>query len=142
MKDFCNVAEKDCIRLIVAQDLKESGIDVDANNFSNLTCINTSQNSNFFNNSATNHHHHRHYHHNQNRHNNSTISHLSHHHHLATNNNLLNTSAMNPKSGASTTSSNDPSQLDSKQSRLFGVELRRVEMVNLTVNEQLLTVPL
>jgi hypothetical protein len=32
MKDFCQAADKDCIRLIVAQDLKESaGIDIDTN---------------------------------------------------------------------------------------------------------------
>lgn len=30
MRDFCNVAERDCIRLIVAQDLKENGIDLDS----------------------------------------------------------------------------------------------------------------
>jgi hypothetical protein len=30
MRDFCAVAERDCIRLIVAQDLKESGIDLDS----------------------------------------------------------------------------------------------------------------
>jgi len=30
-RDFTNVAEKDCVRLIIAQDLKEFGIDVDAN---------------------------------------------------------------------------------------------------------------
>ena len=32
MRDFCNVAERDCIRLIVAQDLKENGIDLDSQN--------------------------------------------------------------------------------------------------------------
>jgi hypothetical protein len=32
MKDFCQAADKDCIRLILAQDLKESaGIDIDTN---------------------------------------------------------------------------------------------------------------
>jgi uncharacterized FlaG/YvyC family protein len=31
MKDFCNVAERDSIRLIIAQDLKENGFDLEAN---------------------------------------------------------------------------------------------------------------
>jgi hypothetical protein len=34
MRDFCNVAERDCIRLIVAQDLKENGIDLDSQHHS------------------------------------------------------------------------------------------------------------
>ena len=30
MRDFCNVSDRDCVRLIVAQDLRESGIDIDS----------------------------------------------------------------------------------------------------------------
>jgi hypothetical protein len=149
MKDFCNVAERDYIRLIVAQDLRESGIDVDssslggAGNFSssNMTSINMS-------------------------HNNSHISHDRHH--LSTNNNLLNTSlSTNPTSILSNSKhsyhhanmdmmimnhnnghdshlmgSNANATTHSCSTRTFGLDFKQLEMVNLTCNEQLLNVPM
>lgn len=94
MRDFSNVAEKDCVRLIIAQDLKEYGIDVDANlggGLGNLSCTNavnnTTTNANFgyhYQSSASNnkttcqqhssfHHHHHHHNHSLN------TPHCSHH---------------------------------------------------------------
>lgn len=136
MKDFCNVAERDCIRLIIAQDLKESGIDVDSSNLGNFsTTINSSYSTN--NNSHNCHHHHHHHH---------------HHHrglHLSTNNNILNTSITNTSSANNNflNKSNNidlNNQHDSQiitSTRVFGIDLNKLEMVNITVNEQYLTVP-
>ena len=63
LRDFSNVAEKDCVRLIIAQDLKEFGIDVDTNlggGLGNLTTINQSsshRNSSNLNGTSSSHFH-------------------------------------------------------------------------------------
>ena len=146
MKDFCNVPERDCIRLIVAQDLKESGIDIDSSTFSggNMTSINTSHNQSSHNfNTLSSHHHGRHA------------------HYLSTNNNLLNTSLNTPANtmckhhhyhshhhnNTNTLDSNHDSQLSSNatttscSTRTFGIGLKQLEMINITINEQILSVP-
>ena len=46
MRDFCSTADKDCIRLIVAQDLKESGIDIDSSGLANFSSLQNTTNGN------------------------------------------------------------------------------------------------
>ena len=155
MRDFCNAADRDCIRLIVAQDLKECGIDVDASNFST---INTSHSTNSNNNNSCINHYHNHHSHSHSHHilntsgiNNSNINHNYFHNtsecnifcffwvswalidflFLATNN-----------SDTTTSNQHDSQLVITSPNKIFGVNIRQLEMVNLTINEQLLTVPM
>ena len=141
MKDFCNVAERDCIRLIVAQDLKESGIDIDSSslNTGNFSSNNMTTSINMS-------------------HNQSHLS--SHHHYLSTNKNLLNTSLSSNQTNTLNSkyyhhhhgdlnSQHDSQLLFSSSNatatmcstKTFGIELRSLEMVNITCNDQILSVP-
>jgi hypothetical protein len=136
MRDFCNVADRDSIRLIVAQDLKESGIDIDSSNLANLTST--------FNMSS----------HNQSLFQQKTNSQQqqvlgSNNNILNTSNNLLFQSKMLTQQGGKQ-SNNDLKQSEndshlgsnSNGGRIFGVNLKQLELVNINVNEQLLSVPI
>lgn len=130
MRDFCNVAERDCIRLIVAQDLKESGIDVDSSNLGNFSTNMTQMNSSFSHNQS----------HQSNRNN-----------FLATNKNILNISNSNYLNSSNYKLSNNSVQSDLLSSnhdshlnppgKVFGLELRSLEMVSINLEEQILTIP-
>jgi hypothetical protein len=136
MRDFCASTDRDCIRLIVAQDLKESGIDVDSqcanttiNNVNGSNINNSNNNNNKNNNDKNNHYNHHHHHH--------LVNAVHHHHQLVSNNstnNQANTSTHHVHSN-----SNDDT--NNKSTRVFGVTLRQLEMVNITLNEQVLSVP-
>lgn len=131
MRDFCNVAERDCIRLIVAQDLKESGIDVDSSNLGNFSSNMTHMNSSFTHNQS---------HHQSNRNN-----------FLATNKNILNTSNSNYLNSSNYKLNNNSVQSDLMNSnhdshlnppgKVFGIELRNLEMASINLDEQILTIP-
>ena len=191
MRDFCNSTDRDCIRLIVAQDLKESGIDVDASNLANFSAIqnttqsNSNQSYNLLgsskhanmssNNSNTSHHHHHH----SSSNSNSNHTHNSSHTHSSKASQMLNTSGVhNTTSGggggtgnsnffhhnssnhnfnifqansssatANSSSKNTETTLSSQHdsqlvgTKVFGVGLKQIEMVNLVINDQTLTVP-
>ena len=172
MKDFCNAAERDCIRLIVAQDLKESGIDVETNlgggggggasnnslyrasaNTSinsknsasgnlintisgNSSCSSSSQPSSsqsYFSSSSSSKHH-------SSKNNTTTAGNTSNlviftagmvGNESATAANLHHHSLHHDSNSSSTTCSN----------RIFGLHLTQLEMVTLSVNDQLLSVP-
>ncbi|CAF0912481.1 unnamed protein product, partial [Brachionus calyciflorus] len=132
MRDFCNVAERDCIRLIVAQDLKESGIDVDSSNLGNFSSNMTQMNTSYTHNQS---------HHQSNRTNflsiNKNILNTS-----SSNSNYLNSSSTNYKLANNTTGQSDMIlNHDSQPGRVFGVELRNLEMATINLNEQILTIP-
>lgn len=184
MRDFCSTADKDCIRLIVAQDLKESGIDVDSNlsSIQNATANNGNTSyitSNKHSNSHHTHNSHHHGHVNSNAastnmtasskmlntsglHNSTNGNHFFHN--TSNNFNLFqsvskncssitstsassNANNMNSNANANTNSTNNTNSEVSMDNQLnasakvFGVNLKQIEMVNLIVNEQTLTVP-
>lgn len=166
MRDFSNVAEKDCVRLIIAQDLKEYGIDVDANlggGLGNLSCSNATNTNNFgyhFQTSKNSCQQHNSYHHHNHNHSLNT-HHCSHHtfslfhpsssnkHHNKSNisTNLISDLNSNSSSGSCTcriNSNQHDSQLSSSISpstRVFGISLKQIEFINVVINDQVLTVP-
>ena len=147
------------MRLIVAQDLKEFGIDVDTNlggGLGNLTAsssstrahhgqlINTSTNlngtncSHFHNNSLVVHNHHvatlgsnlKEFITSSKHHNKSTMS-------------ALNDHALGLNSGCTCNSKTSCGSHDPHNStRVFGIHLNKLELVSVTVNEQILNVPM
>ncbi len=147
-RDFTNVAEKDCVRLIIAQDLKEFGIDVDANlggGLGNLTSTSSHHrainNTSQLNGTASSHF--------TNMHNHS----LSAHHHATLGSNLkefITSSKNHNKSIISTNLISDHhlmnincAQHDSQLSsnRVFNLNINQLEMSNVTVVDQVLSVP-
>jgi hypothetical protein len=171
LRDFTNVIEKDCVRLIIAQDLKEFGIDVDANLGGGLGNLSTSNSNyhghtNYGNNKSTSHYHHHHTN-NNHHHNNSLNTHHHHHqqqqqhtfslfnqssnkHHNKSNisTNLmsdLNSNTYNCSCNRNTSNQHD-CQLSSSISpigskRVFGIHLKQIEQTEVILNEQILIVP-
>jgi hypothetical protein len=143
MKDFCNATDRDCIRLIVAQDLKESGIDIDSSNLNNNFNLSNTINTSTYHNKS--HHHHYHLSNNNNLLNTSTN---------ATSNNFFNQNTTsckhNQNKSINIVSSENTAPItqcinckeDSQSmSKIFGVNLKQIEMVTVNLNEQMLTVP-
>lgn len=141
MRDFGNVAEKDCVRLIIAQDLKEFGIDVDTNlggGLGNLTAINNStshRNShalNLINTSSnlngTNSSHF---------HNNSIHSNLKEFISSTKNHNKSNISNLMHEHNAHDSHLSCPSS-----KRVFNLALNSLELINVTLIDQCLNVPM
>ena len=170
LRDFTNVIEKDCVRLIIAQDLKEFGIDVDANLGGGLGNLSTSNSNyhghtNYGSNKSTSHYHHHHTN-NNHHHNNSLNTHHHHHqqqqhtfslfnqssnkHHNKSNisTNLmsdLNSNTYNCTCNRNTSNQHD-CQLSSSISpigskRVFGIHLKQIEQTEVILNEQILIVP-
>lgn len=143
MRNFSNVAEKDCIRLIIAQELKELGIDVehsgnmthDCNNLTAHHRLQLSANANIINLSQSAHLH------NQSLHTktrNNCSCHLTFHA-SKTSHNKSNISA-NLLGDNQTNSQAHDSQL-APSGKLFGTNLKRLETSPVSVNDQLLAVP-
>ncbi len=150
-RDFTNVAEKDCVRLIIAQDLKEFGIDVDANlggGLGNLTSTSshhrnaTINTSSQLNGTASSHF--------AGMHNHSLTA-----HHCATlGSNLkdfITSSKHHNKSNISTNLISDHhlmalncAQHDSQLSggRVFNLNMNQLETASVTVIDQTLSVPM
>ena len=142
MRDFSNVVEKDSVRLIIAKDLKELGIDVEIT--THETNRHLSITTNTINNNLSQHNHslslktissgggggHHTFHMFQS-------SKSSNHHHNKSNisANLMSDNAV----GISCTQSD--SQLSGGAFKVFGVSLKQLEMSTITVNEQSLMVP-
>ena len=143
-RDFCNVAEKDCVRLIIAQDLKEFGIDVDTNlggGLGNLTAIGSNSGRN--NTSNLNGTSHSHFHNNSLSHNHCTtigsnlkefITSSKHHNKSNISSNLIgdHTAGCNPHD----------SHLSSASTRVFNISLTQLELTTVVILEQTLNIPL
>lgn len=147
-RDFTNVAEKDCVRLIIAQDLKEFGIDVDTNlggGLGNLTATSSSQHRNAaintssnLNGTASSHF--------QNMHNHS----LSVHHCATLGSNLKDfithgsSSKHSNKLNVSTQLIGDRNSIHENQvtTRVFNLHMSQVELTSATILEQCLNVPM
>ena len=91
LRDFTNLAEKDCVRLVAAQDLKEYGIEVDANRITSnsnyhhgYTTTNYGKNTSHYHNqyrhNSNNNNNNSHHNNSLNTHNNCTHHHHHHHH--------------------------------------------------------------
>lgn len=142
MRDFGNVAEKDCVRLIIAQDLKEFGIDVDTNlggGLGNLTAINNS--TSHRNNHAL---------HLINTSSNLNGTNSSHFHNNSIHSNLkefISSTKNHNKSNISTNLMHDHNPHDSHLSfqsskKVFNLALNQLELINVAINEQTLNVPM
>jgi hypothetical protein len=176
MRDFCSTADKDCIRLIVAQDLKESGIDIDSSGLANFSSLQNTTNGNTSYNvmnggavaatASSKHHHHNagaggggaianvtskisHQILNTSGMHNSTNSNnffhnTSNNFNIFQSKNSSNTTATTHAANNNTNNASETcldNQLSGGNSKLFGVSLKQIEMVNLIVNEQTLNVP-
>lgn len=132
MKDFCSMPERDYIRLIAAQDLRESGIDV-----ADMSVSMSGQ----FANMTNNHHYHTYHHHHTTYSSRGTGSGS-----MTTPSKNLHNSSLNAAKYHTNTMdfhhhSHHHHDSSSKPRPTFGIELKKIECTTVTVNEQQLSIP-